>query len=107
MARVRSSCFVWALKTGYLDLVLLHWPFGNYHAAWRELERLYQEGKIRSIGVSNFDPDRLIDLIEFNKVVPAVNQIETRLLCRRRTEHKRMEKHHVQHMACAPLERDV
>lgn len=91
------------LKTDYLDLVLLHWPFGNYYAAWRELENLYQEGKIRAIGVSNFDPDRLIDLIEFNKVVPAVNQIETHLLCQRRKEHEWLEKYHVQHMAYAPL----
>ena len=91
------------LKTSYLDLVLLHWPFGNYYAAWRELEKLYQEGKIRAIGVSNFDPDRLIDLIEFNQVTPAVNQIETHLLCQRRTEHEWLEKYHVQHMAYAPL----
>lgn len=91
------------LKTSYLDLVLLHWPFGNYYAAWRELERLYQERKIRAIGVSNFDPDRLIDLIEFNQVAPAVNQIETHMLCQRRTEHEWMEKYHVQHMAYAPL----
>lgn len=55
------------LKTSYLDLVLLHWPFGNYYAAWRELEKLYQEGKIRAVGVSNFDPDRLIDLISFKR----------------------------------------
>ena len=74
------------LKTSYLDLVLLHWPFGNYYAAWRELEKLYQEGKIRAVGVSNFDPDRLIDLISFNQVTPAVNQIETHLLCQRRAE---------------------
>ena len=60
------------LKTSYLDLVLLHWPFGNYYAAWRELEKMYHEGKIRAIGVSNFDPGRLIDLIEFDEVVPAV-----------------------------------
>ena len=79
------------LKTSYLDLVLLHWPFGNYYAAWRELEKLYQEGTIRAIGVSNFDPDRLIDLIEFNQVTPAVNQIETHLLCQRRTEHEWLE----------------
>ena len=91
------------LKTSYLDLVLLHWPFGNYYAAWRELEKLYQERKIRAIGVSNFDPDRLIDLIEFNQVIPAVNQIETHLLCQRRTEHEWLEKYHVQHMAYAPL----
>lgn len=91
------------LKTSYLDLVLLHWPFGNYYAAWRELEKLYQEGKIKAIGVSNFEPDRLIDLIEFNQVIPAVNQIETHLLCQRRTEHEWLEKYHVQHMAYAPL----
>lgn len=91
------------LQTDCLDLVLLHWPFGNYYAAWRELEKLYQEGKIRAIGVSNFDPDRLIDLIEFNEVIPAVNQIETHLLCQRRTEHEWLEKYHVQHMAYAPL----
>lgn len=91
------------LKTSYLDLVLLHWPFGNYYAAWRELEKLYHEGKIRAIGVSNFAPDRLIDLIEFNKVTPAVNQIETHLLCQSRTEHKWLEKYHVRHMAYAPL----
>lgn len=91
------------LKTSYLDLVLLHWPFGNYYAAWRELEKLYQEGKIKAIGVSNFEPDRLIDLIEFNEVIPAVNQIETNLLCQRRTEHEWLEKYHVQHMAYAPL----
>ena len=91
------------LKTSYLDLVLLHWPFGNYYAAWRELEKLYHEGKIRAIGVSNFAPDRLIDLIEFNKVTSAVNQIETHLLCQRRTEHKWLEKYHVRHMAYAPL----
>lgn len=58
------------LRTDCLDLVLLHWPFGNYYAAWRKLERLYREGKIRAIGVSNFDPDRLIDLMEFNEVPP-------------------------------------
>lgn len=91
------------LGTDYLDLVLLHWPFGNYYAAWRELEQLYREGKLRAIGVSNFDPDRLIDLIEFNQVTPAVNQIETHLLCQRRTEHEWQEKYHVQHMAYAPL----
>ena len=61
---------------GYLDLVLLHWPFENYYAAWRELEKLYHEGKIRAIGVSNFEPDQLIDLIEYIEVVPVIIQIE-------------------------------
>lgn len=84
-------------------IVLLHWPFGNYYAAWQELEKLYQEGKIRAVGVSNFDPVRLIDLISFNQVTPAVNQIETHLLCQRRAEHEWLEKYHVRHMAYAPL----
>ena len=91
------------LQTDYLDLVLLHWPFGNYYAAWRELEQLYAEGKIRAIGISNFDPDRMIDLLSFNKVVPAVNQIETHIFCQRQAEHRWLEKYQVQHMAYAPL----
>ena len=91
------------LKTDYLDLVLLHWPFGNYYAAWRELEKMYSEGTIRAIGVSNFEPDRLIDLIGFNEVVPMVNQIETHLLCQRREERDWMEKYDVAAMAYAPL----
>ena len=91
------------LGTDYLDLVLLHWPVGNYYAAWRELEQLYREGTLRAIGVSNFEPDRLIDLIEFNEIAPAVNQIETHLLCQRRAEREWLEKYHVRHMAYAPL----
>ncbi len=91
------------LRTDYLDLVLLHWPFGNYYAAWRELEKFYAEGIIRAIGVSNFEPDRLIDIVSFNKVVPAVNQIETHLFCQRQVERKWMEKYHVRPMAYAPL----
>ena len=91
------------LRTDYLDLVLLHWPFGNYYAAWRELEKLYAEGILRAIGVSNFEPDRLIDIISFNKVVPAVNQIETHLFCQRQVERKWMEKYNVRPMAYAPL----
>ena len=91
------------LRTDYLDLVLLHWPFGNYYAAWRELEKLHAEGILRAIGVSNFEPDRLIDLISFNKVTPAINQIETHLFCQRQVERKWMEKYNVSPMAYAPL----
>jgi 2,5-diketo-D-gluconate reductase A len=65
------------LQLDYLDLYLIHQPYGDIHGAWRAMEELYQQGKIRSIGVSNFQPDRLMDLIMFNKVAPAVNQIET------------------------------
>ena len=65
------------LHLDYLDLYLIHQPFGDVYGSWRAMEDLYREGKIRAIGVSNFQPDRLIDLIMFNEVVPAVNQIET------------------------------
>ena len=65
------------LQTDYIDLLLLHWPFANYYAAWRSLEKLYADGKIRAIGVSNFEPDQLLDLIAYNKIIAAVNQIET------------------------------
>ena len=92
-----------SLGTDYLDLVLLHWPFANYYAAWRELEALHTEGKIRAIGVSNFEPDRLIDLIAYNKIKPAVNQIETHLYCQRQIEHEWENKYGVAHMAYAPL----
>lgn len=74
------------LQTDYIDLLLLHWPFANYYAAWRDLERLYADGTIRAIGVSNFEPDQLLDLIAYNNVVPAVNQIETNLYCQRSVE---------------------
>ena len=91
------------LQTDYIDLLLLHWPFANYYAAWRVLEKLYAEGKVRAIGVSNFEPDQLLDLIAYNKIVPAVNQIETNLYCQRTTERGWMDKKQVAHMAYAPL----
>ena len=91
------------LQTDYLDLLLLHWPFANYYAAWRVLEKLYAEGKVRAIGVSNFEPDQLLDLIAYNRIVPAVNQIETNLCCQRSAERCWMDKKGVAHMAYAPL----
>ena len=91
------------LQTDYIDLLLLHWPFANYYAAWRVLEKLYAEGKVRAIGVSNFEPDQLLDLTAYNKVVPAVNQIETNLYCQRSTERSWMDKKQITHMAYAPL----
>ena len=91
------------LQTDYLDLLLLHWPFANYYAAWRVLEKLYADGKVRAIGVSNFEPDQLLDLIAYHKIVPTVDQIETNLYCQRITERGWMDKKHVAHMAYAPL----
>lgn len=91
------------LQTDYIDLLLLHWPFANYYNGWRELEKLYQEGKIRAIGVSNFEPAQLVDLIAYNKVVPAVDQIETNLYCQRSAERTWLDKKNVAHMAYAPL----
>lgn len=91
------------LQTDYIDLLLLHWPFANYYAAWRSLEKLYADNKIKAIGVSNFEPDQLLDLIAYNKVIPAVNQIETNLYCQRIIERGWMDKKQVSHMAYAPL----
>src|SRR6266540_4137851 len=65
------------LQLEYLDLYLIHQPFGDVYGAWRAMEELYREGRIRAIGVSNFQPDRIMDLILHNEVKPAVNQIET------------------------------
>ena len=65
------------LQLDYLDLYLIHQPFGDVYGSWRAMEELYREGKIRAIGVSNFYPDRLTDFIIHNEVVPAVNQVET------------------------------
>lgn len=91
------------LQTDYIDLLLLHWPFANYYNAWRELEKLYEEGKIRAIGVSNFEPAQLVDLIAYNKVVPVVDQIETNLYCQRSAQRTWLDKNKVAHMAYAPL----
>ena len=72
------------LQLDYLDLYLIHQPFGDVYGAWRAMEELYREGKVRAIGVSNFQPDRLVDLILHNEVVPAVNQVEIPSASRRR-----------------------
>ncbi len=65
------------LQLDYLDLYLIHQPYSDVHGAWRAMEELYKEGKVRAIGVSNFQPDRIMDLISFNEIVPAINQVET------------------------------
>ena len=65
------------LRTDYLDLLLIHQPFGDYYGTYRAMEEFYKAGKIRAIGVSNFGPDRYLDLEHFSEIKPAVNQIET------------------------------
>lgn len=92
------------LKTDYIDLVLLHQPFSDYYGAYRALEDLYAEGKIRAIGVSNFYPDRLADMCLFGrKVIPAVNQVETNPLNQQVKAQENMEKYGVHIEAWAPF----
>ncbi|MDD4011166.1 MAG: aldo/keto reductase [Sphaerochaetaceae bacterium] len=91
------------LKVDYLDLVLLHWPFNDVFAAWRALEEYQDKALIKSIGVSNFEPSRLVDLIGCSRKAPVINQIETHLYCQRKWEHKWEEKYKVAHQAYAPL----
>ena len=91
------------LQTNYLDLVLLHQPFNDYYGAYRALEDLYEEKKIRSIGVSNFYPDRLSDICLFNKVTPQVNQVETNPFNQQIDAQKNMIKNNVQIQSWAPF----
>jgi diketogulonate reductase-like aldo/keto reductase len=91
------------LNLDYLDLYLIHQPYGDVHGAWRAMEELYQEGKIRAIGVSNFQPDRLMDLLVFNKVVPAVNQIETHPFNQQIETQKFLEENNVQIESWGPF----
>lgn len=91
------------LQTDYIDLVLLHWGYGNRYAAWRVLEDFYRQGRIRAIGVSNFEADMLIDFINFNRITPAVNQIETHLYCQRKGVHEWENLYKIAHQAYAPL----
>lgn len=91
------------LQTDYLDLCLLHQPFADYYGAWRALEELYREGKIRAIGVSNFYPDRLVDLASFADISPMVNQVETHPFNQQKTAKEYMDKYGVQIEAWAPF----
>lgn len=91
------------LQLNYLDLYLIHQPFGDVHGSWRAMEELYREGKIKAIGVSNFHPDRLIDLIIHNEVVPAVNQVETHVFNQQKESHNFMKENHVQMESWGPF----
>ncbi len=91
------------LDTDYIDLMLLHQPFADYYGAWRALEDLYDEGKLRSIGVSNFFPDRLVDLCSFCRIRPMVNQIELHPHHQRLEDMEWMAKYGVQVESWAPF----
>ena len=91
------------MQLDYVDLMLLHQPFNDYYGAWRALEDLYDEGKIKAIGVSNFYPDRLVDICSFARIRPMVNQVETHPFNQQIEAHKWMEKYGVVHEAWAPF----
>ena len=91
------------LQTDYIDLVLIHWPYGDYLHAYKVLEDYYKQGKIKAIGVSNFDPGRLIDLVNQVEIPPMVNQIEANVYAQRHEEMKWYEKYGVIIQAHSPL----
>ncbi len=91
------------LRTNYIDLVLLHQPFSDVWGAWRALEDLYADGKIRAIGISNFYPDRVVDICSFTRIRPMVNQVETHPFNQQIEAQKWMEKYGVQIEAWAPF----
>ena len=91
------------LGLDHLDLYLIHQPLGDYYSSWHAMEKLYGEGVVRAIGVSNFYPDRLVDLITHNDITPAVNQIETHPFFQRRADQEIMREHGVQIESWGPF----
>ncbi|UII19023.1 aldo/keto reductase [Fulvivirga ligni] len=91
------------LQLDYLDLYLLHQPYNDVYGSWRALENLQKTGKTKAIGVSNFFPDRLVDLVSYNEITPAVNQIETHVFYQRFKDHDVMNELGVQHESWAPF----
>jgi diketogulonate reductase-like aldo/keto reductase len=91
------------LQLDYLDLYLIHQPYGDVYGSWRAMEDLYREGKMRAIGVSNFQPDRVMDLIIHNKVIPAVNQIETHPFCQQIETQNFLHENNVQIESWGPF----
>jgi diketogulonate reductase-like aldo/keto reductase len=91
------------LQLDYIDLYLIHQPFGDVYGEWRAMEELYQQGKVRAIGVSNFPPDRIMDLMIHNKITPAVNQIEVNPFQQQIDTQKFLQDNSVQVEAWAPF----
>lgn len=91
------------LQTDYLDLVLLHQPFGDTYGAWRALEELYEAGKLRAIGISNFYVDRMVEFANFNRIKPMVTQMETHIFCQQKQLKEYAERYGIQLEAWAPF----
>lgn len=91
------------LKTDYVDLLLIHQPFGDYYGSYRAMEEAYKQGKARAIGVSNFYPDRYLDIEHFAEVKPAVNQMETHVFQQQKVLREYMAKHNTQLMSWGPF----
>ncbi len=93
------------LQTDYVDLLLIHQPFGDYYGTYRAMEKAYKDGKTRAIGVSNFFPDRYVDLCNFVEIKPMINQMETHVFQQEKTLRKYMDKYSTQLMSWSPMAR--
>ena len=93
------------LQTDYIDLLLIHQPFGDYYGTYRAMEKAYKDGKARAIGVSNFFPDRFVDMCNFVEIKPMVNQMETHVFQQEKTLRKYMDKYSTQLMSWSPMAR--
>lgn len=91
------------LKSDYVDLLLIHQPFGDYYGSYRAMEEAYKQGKARAIGVSNFYPDRYLDIEHFAEIKPAVNQMETHVFQQQKVLREYMDKHNTQLMSWGPF----
>lgn len=91
------------LQLDYLDLYLIHQPYNDVHGSWRAMEELNREGLVRAIGVSNFQPDRVMDIISFNEIVPAINQIETHPFHQQIEVQKFLKENNIQHESWGPF----
>lgn len=91
------------LKTDYIDLLLIHQPFGDYYGSYRAMEEAYKAGMVRAIGVSNFYPDRYLDITHFSEIKPAVNQVETHLFQQQKIAKEYMKKNNTQIMSWGPF----
>lgn len=92
-----------ALQTDYIDLLLIHQPFGDYYGTYRAMEEAYKSGKARAIGVSNFGPDRYLDIEHFSEIKPAVNQVETHVFQQQKVAKEYMQKYNCQIMSWGPF----